>query len=56
MIRTGLFRYARHADIEHLLGMGWMPVADLGSTHGQWSHLLWACDCPTFRLLAGLSS
>lgn len=45
MIRTGLFRYVRHADIEARHRDGWMVVDDLGQTHGAWSVLMWHCEC-----------
>lgn len=45
MTRTGLFRYVRHSDMHAHLVAGWMPVADLGDHHGQWSVLCWHCDC-----------
>jgi hypothetical protein len=45
-VRTGLFRYLPYARLDAFLSRGWMPVADLGQTHGQWSVLGWRCDCP----------
>lgn len=45
MIRTGLFRYVRHADVFSFMERGWMVAADLGPTHGQWSVLMWHCEC-----------
>jgi hypothetical protein len=45
MIRTGLFRYVRHSAIDAMHATGWMVVADLGATHGQWSVLMWHCGC-----------
>lgn len=45
-VRTGLFRYVRHERIWDMMREGWMVVADLGATHGQWSVLMWRCDCP----------
>lgn len=45
MIRTGLFRYVRHHQIDCYLRRGWMVAADLGPTHGEWSVLCWHCDC-----------
>ena len=45
MIRTGLFRYCRWRDLPAYERAGWMFVADLGPTHGQWSCLIWRCDC-----------
>lgn len=45
MIRTGLLRYVRHGRIPDMMERGWMVVADLGPTHGQWSVLMWHCDC-----------
>lgn len=49
MIRTGTFRYARFQDLEKFLQAGWMVVADLGPTHGQWSCLIWRCDCKEIK-------
>lgn len=46
MIHTGLLRYVRYPDIDSYHRLGWMVVADLGPTHGQWSVLMWRCDCP----------
>jgi hypothetical protein len=45
MIRTGNFRYVRHAAIDAMHKRGWMVVADLGATHGEWSVFMWRCDC-----------
>lgn len=45
MIRTGLFRYVRHVDVFSFMKRGWMVAADLGPTHGQWSVLMWHCEC-----------
>lgn len=45
MIRTGWFRYVRHADVWDRMREGWMVASDLGATHGQWSVLMWRCDC-----------
>ncbi len=45
MIRTGLFRYVRHDAVASYLMRGWMIAADLGPTHGQWSVLMWHCEC-----------
>jgi hypothetical protein len=46
MLVPGIFRFVtwdRLADYERL---GWLPVADLGHYHGQWSVLCeWLCDC-----------
>lgn len=46
MTRSGLFRYVRHEDIDAYHRRGWTVVADLGPVHGQWSVLMWRCDCP----------
>jgi len=46
MIRTGLFQYVRHSDVEIFHRRGWMVAGDLGRTHGLWSVLMWRCDCP----------
>jgi hypothetical protein len=45
MSRTGLFRFVRHHDVFDRFTRGWMIVADLGSTHGHWSVLMWHCEC-----------
>jgi hypothetical protein len=44
-VRSGLFRYVRHADVDEFHRRGWMIVADLGSVHGYWSVLMWSCEC-----------
>lgn len=46
MTRVGTFKYVRFAELENYHRAGWMVVADLGPTHGQWSCLMWRCDCP----------
>lgn len=46
MIRTGTFRYVAYDQLDEFHRRGWMAVADLGLTHGQWSVLCWRCDCP----------
>lgn len=45
MIRTSLFRYVRIPLLPEFMARGWMPVADLGPTHGVWSVLCWHCEC-----------
>jgi len=45
MIRTGLFRYVRHDKIFEMMAAGWMLACGLGPTHGEWSVLMWRCDC-----------
>ena len=45
MIRTGTFRYVRHGDVAAFMRGGWMVVDDLGPVHGEWSVLMWRCDC-----------
>lgn len=45
MIRTGTFQFVRHGDVETFLLRGWMVAGYLGRTHGQWSVLMWRCDC-----------
>jgi hypothetical protein len=45
MIRTGLFRYVRWHLVDSYAKRGWMIAGDLGDTHGQWSALMWHCDC-----------
>lgn len=44
-VRTGLFRYVRHANVDAMHVRGWMIAADLGQTHGVWSVLMWHCEC-----------
>jgi hypothetical protein len=44
MIRT--FRYVLWHRLPDYLALGWLPVADLGPTHGEWSTLCeWLCAC-----------
>jgi hypothetical protein len=43
-VRTGLFRYVRHQDIERYHKLGWMVVADLGAPHCHYSVLAWRCS------------
>jgi hypothetical protein len=39
-------RYVRHERVPYYLRCGWMFVASLGPTHGEWSVLLgWLCRC-----------
>jgi hypothetical protein len=45
MIRTGLFRYIAQPHLPAALERGWMPIADLGPTHGLWAVLCWHCEC-----------
>jgi len=45
VIRTGQFRYVRYQDIQAREQAGWMVVADLGPVHGEYSVLMWCCDC-----------
>jgi hypothetical protein len=46
LIRAGLFRYIRRADLSDALRAGWLVVADLGPVHGEYSVLCeWLCDC-----------
>ncbi len=45
MIRTGTFHFVRHANVDAFHRRGWMVVGDLGPIHGQWSVLMWRCDC-----------
>lgn len=45
MIRTGLFRFVRHQEVEAHHRRGWMVAGDLGPTHGAWSVLMWHCEC-----------
>lgn len=44
-VRTGLFRYVRHQDVEAFHASGWMVVSDLGTPHSHYSVLMWRCDC-----------
>lgn len=45
MIRTGLFRYVPHQEVDAYHRRGWMIVGDLGRVHGAWSVLMWRCEC-----------
>jgi len=48
MIRTGLFRYVPHDQVDAYHRAGWMIVqADLGRYHGCFSVLMWRCECLT---------
>jgi hypothetical protein len=39
-------RYVKHHRVIDYLWLGWMVVADLGSTHGEFSVLMsWPCAC-----------
>jgi hypothetical protein len=41
------YRYVRWNRLADYLHLGWLPVADLGAYHGQWSVLCeWKCNCP----------
>ena len=41
-----IVRYVPHACVEDYLRLGWMFVASLGPTHGEWSILMgWPCQC-----------
>jgi hypothetical protein len=43
---TRTFRYVRHERILDYLNLGWMVVADLGPTHGEWSVFMeFRCVC-----------
>jgi hypothetical protein len=43
--RTGLFQFVPYPKLPDFLARGWMVVADLGPTHGQWAVLCWHCEC-----------
>lgn len=44
--RLRTFRYVSWNDLEDYLRLGWLPAADLGPTHGEWSTLCeWLCQC-----------
>lgn len=45
IVRTGIFRFVRHADVPAHLARGWMEIDALGELHGFWSVLMWRCDC-----------
>ena len=45
MIREGLFRFVRWHDVARYHRRGWMVAGDLGPRHGQYSALMWHCDC-----------
>jgi len=39
-------KYVRHSRVEDHLRLGWMVLAELGPTHGEWSILMgFCCDC-----------
>lgn len=38
-MRVSHFRYVPYRDLLWRLAQGWLPVADLGPTHGEWSFL-----------------
>lgn len=41
------FRYVAHGRAVDMARLGWLPVADLGPVHGEWSILMeWLCNCP----------
>jgi hypothetical protein len=44
-IRTGNFRYVAYHLVDDYHRKGWMVVAHLGATHGQYAVLMWKCDC-----------
>ena len=47
LIRVGLFRYVRHADIPAFQARGWLVIDMMADCHhGAWSALMWRCDCP----------
>lgn len=48
-IRTGLFRFIPHTRLSDALAHGWMPLRDLGPTHGQWAVLCWHCECGEYQ-------
>jgi len=46
MIRTGLFKFVPHEQVDAHHQAGWMIVqADLGRYHGSFSVLMWRCGC-----------
>ena len=41
-----VFKYVSWSDLDDFLRCGWLPIADLGMPHGQWSFLCeWRCRC-----------
>jgi len=45
MTRVGTYRYIPWTRFEEFMRRGWLPVADLGPVHGEWSFLAWHCSC-----------
>ena len=46
-MKNRLFHYVPWLRLNDWLQLGWLPVADLGPTHGEWSVLCeWLCNCP----------
>jgi hypothetical protein len=46
MMICPIVRYVIHERVEDYLRLGWMFVATLGPTHGEWSILMgWPCQC-----------
>lgn len=44
--RTEFCAFVHHPYVPDWLRLGWMVVADLGPTHGEWSLLMaWICEC-----------
>ncbi len=44
---TRTYHFVPWLYLDDWLRLGWLPVADLGPTHGEWSCLCqWLCDCP----------
>jgi len=45
-VKDGIFRQVIWERLADYLNLGWMVVADLGPTHGEWSVLMeFRCVC-----------
>lgn len=42
-MRTGKYKYVRYKDYDTYIRAGWLPIADLGLPHGEYSLLMWLC-------------
>lgn len=50
---TRIFRYVAWQQFDDYLRLGWLPVADLGSPHNEWSVLCqWLCRCKVPQVIA----
>lgn len=45
-MRCPIVKYVQHWQVGSHLRIGWMVLADLGPTHGEFSVLMgWPCNC-----------